>query len=85
MGAADARPCDSLLALKALVAHASCISILPRHAIALEARSGALRKIRLRDVASTRQIGSLTLRTRTLSPPAERFVEALRRVAAAIT
>jgi len=77
--------CDSLLALKALVAHASCISILPRHAIALEARSGALRKIRLRDVASTRQIGSLTLRTRTLSPPAERFVEALRRVAAAIT
>jgi DNA-binding transcriptional LysR family regulator len=76
--------CDSLLALKALVTHANCVSILPRHAIALEARTGALRKIRLRDVASTRQIGSMTLRTRALSPPAERFVAALRRVAAAI-
>jgi DNA-binding transcriptional LysR family regulator len=77
--------CDSLLALKALVTHASCVSILPRHAITFETRTGALRKFRLRDVASTRQIGSMTLRTRALSPPAERFVAALRRVAAAIS
>src|SRR5260370_30347202 len=30
--------CDSLMALKSLVTHADCISILPRHAIAREAR-----------------------------------------------
>jgi DNA-binding transcriptional LysR family regulator len=76
--------CDSLLALKALVTHAGCVSILPRRAIALEARTGVLRGIRLRDVASIRQIGSLTLRTRALSSPAERFLAALRRLATAI-
>lgn len=77
--------CDGLLALKALVTHASCVSILPRRAIALEARTGALKSIRLRDVASIRQIGSLTLRTRALSSPAERFLAALNRVASAIS
>jgi DNA-binding transcriptional LysR family regulator len=76
--------CDSLLALKALVTRASCVSILPRHAIALEARAGALRGIRLRDAASMRQIGSTTLRTRAPSPLAEHFLSALRRVASTI-
>jgi DNA-binding transcriptional LysR family regulator len=76
--------CDSLMALKSLVTHADCVSILPRHAIALETRTGALRKIRLRDVASKRQIGAMTLRTRSLSPVADRFLAALRRVATGI-
>jgi molybdate transport repressor ModE-like protein len=76
--------CDSLMALKSLVTHADCVSILPRHAIALEARTGILRKIRLRDVASKRQIGTTTLRTRALSPLADRFLAALRRVASGI-
>jgi LysR family pca operon transcriptional activator len=76
--------CDSLMALKSLVTHADCISILPRHAVALEAKMGALRRIRLRDVASTRQIGTMTLRTRSLSPLADRFLKALRRVATGI-
>jgi DNA-binding transcriptional LysR family regulator len=76
--------CDSLLALKALVTRASCVSILPWHAVALEARTGALRRIRLGDAASMRQIGSTTLRTRAPSPLAEHFLSALRRVATAI-
>jgi LysR family transcriptional regulator, regulator for genes of the gallate degradation pathway len=76
--------CDSLLALKALVTRASCVSILPWHAVALEARTGALRRIRLRDAASMRQIGSTTLRTRAPSPLAEHFLSALRRVASTI-
>jgi LysR family transcriptional regulator, regulator of abg operon len=76
--------CDSLMALKSLVTHADCVSILPRHAIALEARTGVLRKIRLRDVASKRQIGTTTLRTRALSPLADRFLAALSRVASGI-
>jgi DNA-binding transcriptional LysR family regulator len=76
--------CDSLLALKALVTRASCVSILPWHAVALEARTGALRRIRLRDAASMRQIGSTTLRTHAPSPLAEHFLSALRRVATAI-
>ena len=76
--------CDSLLALKSLVTQADCVSILPRHAIALEVQAGVLRKIRLRDVASRRQIGTMTLRTRALSPLADRFLAALRRAATAI-
>jgi LysR family transcriptional regulator of gallate degradation len=76
--------CDSLLALKSLVTHADCVSILPRHAIALEAQAGVLRKIRLRDVALRRQIGATTLRTRALSPLAGRFLAALRQAATAI-
>jgi LysR family transcriptional regulator, regulator for genes of the gallate degradation pathway len=76
--------CDSLLALKALVTRASCVSILPWHAVALEARTGALRRIRLRDAASMRQIGSTTLRTRAPSPLAQHFLSALRRVATAV-
>jgi DNA-binding transcriptional LysR family regulator len=76
--------CDSLMALKSLVTHADCVSILPRHAIALETRVGALRKIRLRDVASKRKIGTMTLRTRALSPLGDRFLGALRRVATGI-
>src|SRR5882757_4502831 len=73
--------CDSLMALKSLVTHADCISILPRHAMALEARAGVLRTIRLRDVAAKRQVGTTRLRTRALSPLADRFLIALRRVA----
>ena len=72
--------CDSLMALKSLVMHAACVSILPRHAIALEVQAGVLRKIRLRDAASTRQIGTMMLRTRAHSPLADRFLAALRRV-----
>jgi DNA-binding transcriptional LysR family regulator len=73
--------CDSLMALKALGTHADCISVLPRHAMALEARAGVLRTIRLRDVAAKRQVGTMRLRTRALSPLADRFLTALRRVA----
>jgi LysR family transcriptional regulator of gallate degradation len=73
--------CDSLMALKSLVTHADCISVLPRHAMALEARAGVLRTIRLRDVAAKRQVGTMRLRTRALSPLADRFLTALRRVA----
>jgi LysR family transcriptional regulator of gallate degradation len=73
--------CDSLMALKSLVMHAACVSILPRHAIALEARAGVLRKISLRSVASTRQIGTMILRPRALPPLADRFLAALRGVA----
>jgi DNA-binding transcriptional LysR family regulator len=76
--------CDSLMSLKALVTHADCVSILPRHAIALETRTGALRRIRIRDVASKRKIGTMTLRTHSLSPLADRFLAALRRVATGI-
>jgi LysR family transcriptional regulator, regulator of abg operon len=76
--------CDSLLALKSLVTHADCVSILPRHAVAFEAQAGVLRKIRLRDVASRRQIGATTLRARASSPLADRFLAALRRAATAI-
>lgn len=76
--------CDSLMALKSLVTHADCVSILPRHAVALEARAGVLRMIRLRDVATRRQIGAMTLRTRAASPLADRFLAALRKAATGI-
>jgi len=76
--------CDSLMALKSLVTHADCVGILPRHAVALEARAGALHMIRLRNIASRRQIGVMTLRTRAQSPLADRFVGALRRAATSI-
>ena len=76
--------CDSLMALKSLVTHADCVSILPRHAFALEARTGVLHMIRLRNVASKRQIGVMTLRTRTRSSLADRFLAALRRAATRI-
>jgi DNA-binding transcriptional LysR family regulator len=73
--------CDSLMSLKSLVTHADCVSILPRHAFALEARAGVLHMVRLRNIASRRQIGVMTLRTRARSPLADRFLAALRRVA----
>jgi DNA-binding transcriptional LysR family regulator len=76
--------CGSLLALKSMVIHASCVSILPRNAIALEARTKVLRSIRLSDVRSRRQIGASTLRTRAPSPTAGRFLAVLRSVARAI-
>src|SRR5262245_23001813 len=76
--------CDSLMALKSLVTHADCVSILPRQAVALETRAGVLHMIRLRDIASKRQIGAMTLRTRTASPLVDRFLAALRRAAATI-
>jgi LysR family transcriptional regulator of gallate degradation len=76
--------CDSLMSLKSLVCHADCVSILPRHAIALEARAGLLRKIRLRDIATRRKIGTMTLRTRARSPVADRFLAALRKVATTV-
>ena len=72
---------SGIMALKSLVMHAACVSILPRHAIALEVQAGVLRRIRLRDAASTRQIGTMMLRTRAHSPLADRFLAALRRVA----
>jgi DNA-binding transcriptional LysR family regulator len=75
---------DSLTALKSLVTHADCVSILPRHAVALEARTGVLHMIRLRNIASRRQIGAMTLRTRTPSSLADRFLAALRRAATRI-
>ena len=59
-----------------------CVSILPRHAVELEA--GVLHMIRLRNIASRRQIGAMTLRTRAASPLADRFLTALRRVATGI-
>ena len=73
--------CDSLMALKSLVSHADCVSILPRHAVALEACAGLLHVIRLRNIASQRRIGAMTLRTRASSALADRFLAALRRVA----
>ena len=76
--------CDSLMSLKSLVTHADCVSILPRHAFALEARAGVLHMVRLRNIASRRQIGTMTLRTRARSPLADRFLAALRRVATGI-
>jgi LysR family pca operon transcriptional activator len=76
--------CDGLMALKSLVTHADCVSVLPRHAFALEARAGVLHMIRLRNVASKRQIGVMTLRTRTRSSLADRFLAALRRAATRI-
>src|SRR5882757_3673949 len=44
--------CDSLMALKSLVMHADCVSILPRHAIALDTRVVALQQ----DPAARRRI-----------------------------
>ena len=76
--------CESLMALKSLVTHADCVSILPRHAFALEARAGVLHMIRLRNIASRRQIGVMTPRTRAASPLADRFLAALRRAATGI-
>ena len=76
--------CDSLMALKSLVTRADCVSILPRHAVALEARAGVLHMIRLRNIASRRPIGVMTLRTRTPSSVTDRFLAALRRAATGI-
>jgi LysR family transcriptional regulator, regulator of abg operon len=76
--------CDSLMALKSLVTRADCVSILPRHACALEARAGVLHMIRLRKIASRRPIGVMTLGTRTPSSVTDRFLAALRRAATTI-
>ena len=73
--------CSSMMAIKALVQHADCVSILPTHAFALEARVGVLRGIRLRNLSVSRTIAILRLRSWPISPLAERFIESLRDVA----
>ncbi|MGE0564999.1 MAG: LysR family transcriptional regulator [Pseudolabrys sp.] len=73
--------CSSMMSLKSMIQYTHCIGIMPRHTFELERQSGFLQGIRLRDITAHRTVGVMRLRSRTLSPLAERFVEVLREVA----
>jgi DNA-binding transcriptional LysR family regulator len=73
--------CTSMMALKALVQHADCVTMLPKHAFALEANAGMLNGIRLRNLSVKRTIAVIRLRSWPLSPLAEGFLAKLREVA----
>jgi DNA-binding transcriptional LysR family regulator len=70
-----------MMSLKALVQHADCVTMLPRHAFALEADAGVLHGIRLRNLSVNRTVAVMWLRNWPLSPLAERFLAKLREVA----
>jgi molybdate transport repressor ModE-like protein len=73
--------CSSMMALKALVQHADCVSMLPVSAFALEASAGVLRGIQLRNQSVSRTIAIMRLRSWPISPLADRFIASLREVA----
>ena len=80
----DAWTFSSAVSLKGAVQHAGCISILPRHFVRSEQRAGALKVLQLTDPSPARPIGLIYLRSRSLSPIAERFRQAVRQVAKSI-
>jgi molybdate transport repressor ModE-like protein len=69
---------NSMTALKAIVAHSNCVTIMPKRLVALECQVGSLVHIDLRDRGRHRSLGIIRLRHRSLSPLAARFVEILR-------
>lgn len=73
--------CGSMMSLKSVIEHAQCVSIMPRHAFAMEVTAGLLHGIRLRNITAHRTIAVMRLSIRALSPLAERFVGILREVA----
>ena len=75
---------NTWVSLKAIVQHTNCVALLPRHTVRLEEKAGVLRAIRLADPSPARPIGIIHARSRPLSPVAERFREALRKVAKTI-
>ncbi len=76
--------CNSLMSLKTTVQNSNCVSIMPRHAFAREVKAGLLHGIRLRNISANRAIGIMTVKARTLSPLANRYIVALREVARGI-
>jgi DNA-binding transcriptional LysR family regulator len=80
----DAWTFGSAVSLKGAVQHAGCVGILPRHFVRNEARAGFLKALQLVDPSPARPIGLIYLRSRPLSPIAERFRQVVRQVAKCI-
>ncbi len=76
--------CNTWASLKAIVQHTNCVGLLPKHMLQLEVKTGVLRAIRLADPSPSRPIGITHVPSRPLSPVAERFRDALRKVALTI-
>jgi DNA-binding transcriptional LysR family regulator len=73
--------CSSMMALKAMVQHNDCVTLLPTSAMVLEAEAGVLRGIQLRNLSVSRTIAIMRQRSWPLSPLADRFIGCLREVA----
>ncbi len=71
----------SAVSLKAAVQHTNCVAVLPRRIMRVEEKAGVLKAIRLTDRSPARPIGLMYVRSRPLSPIAERFRRALVAVA----
>lgn len=72
---------NSMTALKAIVMHSDCVTIMPKRLVALECEVGSLAAVDLRDPGRHRILGITWLRSRALSPLALRFVDLLREAA----
>jgi len=72
---------NSMTAIKAIVLHSRCVTIMPKRLIKLERKAGLLRCVELTDSGARRTLGVSWIRDRGLSPVAQRFVTFLREVA----
>lgn len=80
----DCWTANTWVSLKAIVQHTNCVALIPKHTLRLEEQADVLRAIRLGDPSPARPIGIIHATSRPLSPVAEHFREALRKVAKTI-
>lgn len=77
--------CSGIISLKGLIQNTDCVSLMPSHAFALESSAGVIRGIKLQGLQIDRSVAIMRLRHANLSPLAERFIEALHKVAQRLT
>lgn len=68
---------NSMTAMKAIVMHSDCVTLMPRQLVAIEQKAGLLQTVRLVEAGASRALGISWARERKLSAPAEAFIKAL--------
>lgn len=68
---------NSMTAMKAIVIHSDCVTLMPRQLVAIERRAGLLQTVRLVEAGASRALGISWAKERKPSAPAEAFIKAL--------
>jgi LysR family transcriptional regulator of gallate degradation len=68
---------NSMMAMKSIAMHGDCVALMPKQLVELERRAGLLVTVRLVEGGVSRALGISFARDRSLSPPAETFVQIL--------
>jgi DNA-binding transcriptional LysR family regulator len=68
---------NSMMAMKSIAMHGDCVALMPKQLVELERKAGLLVTVRLVEGGVSRALGISFARDRSLSPPAETFVQIL--------